>query len=168
MKLILQSSARVHEANLFSLVGPMKRPKVGSLPLAAPIDASPKRGGSAVSEKARANDHSRVIIEIKRRRAYLNGDGGDGRIRMRGEKAGCRVHGWQCRATAKSCQIVEVSIGPHANLLRKVTGNSRTEVTGASAHEEGIDLPGRQARRTAGLFQRSSPPASEHSVRTPC
>ena len=118
MKLVFQSSARVDKANFFALLGTMQRPEVGSPPLAACIGGSPQRSRRAISEKTRANDHTRVIIEIECRRTYLDRDRRNGRVRMRSEKTGCSVHGRKGRATAKARHIVQKRIGSNAGLLR--------------------------------------------------
>ena len=115
-------------------------------PCFAPGDRRGHGRGGAIAEEACADEHARVVVDIKRCAAHLDADRKHAPAALRPEQRVRRAQVGQRRAAALADEIEQQRIGAQCQPLGDVARQSRAQVTGARADDERIDFAWRSAR----------------------
>ena len=149
---VAQFAVAVFEAEFVAIGGPMERLKIKRAETGGPGRGTPEGGGGTVGKKTGADNHAGVVIEKEDGRADFDGDAGDGGAGLRGEHVTRGPQRGNRGAATETDEILENRIGAQAELFGNVTGESRAEVTGAGADEQGVEVRGFEV----GLGERGS------------
>lgn len=146
---VAEFAVTVFKPNFIPIGGIVKRIEIEAAELSGLGRSFPNGGGGPVAEEARADEHAEVVIEVEGGGANFDGYTGYGCLRVPGENTINRAERGNGGAATESDKILQVGIVAQPQLFGQVAGHPGTEVAGAGAHHESIEI----VRGDAGLRQ---------------
>ena len=150
IKEVAELPVAVLETEFVTVFGTVERLKLESAEASGAGGGAPDSGGGTVAEKTGADDDTRVVIQVENGGADFDCDTSNRSVGLRGkDMAGGAERGYR-GAAAETDEVLEEGVGAKAEFLGDVAGEAWTEIPGARADQQRVEVCGPQIGLSEG------------------